>query len=1072
MKDKNRAEERSSGVVSQLFRYMNLKRYFILLLCLSLLCAPIFGMTASADDSVIVRVGIYENSPKIFTDETGKASGFWPDIIEYIASEEGWEIEYIPGTWEECLRRLGQNEIDIMPDVAYTEERGVLYDFSNETVYTSWSWAYTREGTDIQSILDLEGKNIAVLKGSINFEGPEGIKELVNAFDLNCTFTEVDSYTRVFELVESGEADVGVTSKDFGNQHETDFDVAKTAIIFQPAPLYFAFPKDSALKPYPIDRIDSHMKELKANGDSIYYQSLERWFAVKSIEKPVVPGWVKWVLIGIGCVVFVLVGGNRLLTSRVRSKTKELTEEINERKQAEERFKTIFDNAKDGILLAEIESKKFIAGNKAICDMLGYSAEEIKNLGTMDIHPEESLPHVIEQFEKQVRQEIVLAMDIPLKRKDGSVFYTDVNSTPITIAGEEFLLGNFRDITEHKQVERELSLRAELLDNANDAIFMHTLDGEFIYVNTTACQSLGYSKDELLKVDLSAITAPGVGAETQWKQLLEKGQAAFESAQLRKDGSVMAVEVHARSIEVGNDKSILSVVRDITERKKAEEDLRKSEMKYSALVERSNDGIVILQGGSLIFTNAKILEMAGFSAEEIAGKSFIDFVSPEYRELVADRYKRRASGEKVPDSYEIELIAKDGSKIPVEISASIISYEEKPADMVIIRDITERKKASDERRELEKRVQLSDRLASIGEMASGIAHEINNPLTSVVGFSELLLEKDLPDDIREGVGIIYDGSQRVVDIVKGRLTFAHQHKSVRNRTDFNEIIKSTLTLRRYSLETGNIKVNTSLDAELPWTVVDAGQLQQVFMNIIVNAETEMKKAHGRGKLTIKTEQAGNNIRISFADDGPGIAKENIGKVFDPFFTTKEVGEGTGLGLSLSYGIIREHKGRIYAESEAGEGATFIIELPILAEEEEKIAQVEAVEEDGKPHGGRILVVDDEPAILTFLKKVLVGEGYDVVTAGSGKEALEKIRSEEYGLILSDIKMPGLSGVELYDEIGKTAPSLQKRIMFITGDVISADTKEFLKRARAPYVTKPFDIAGLKREVRRVLNGII
>jgi len=197
-------------------------------------------------------------------------------------------------------------------------------------------------------------------------------------------------------------------------------------------------------------------------------------------------------------------------------------------------------------------------------------------------------------------------------------------------------------------------------------------------------------------------------------------------------------------LKVGNDKSILSVVRDITERKKAEEDLRKSEMKYSALVERSNDGIVILQGGSLIFTNAKILEMAGFSAEEIAGKSFIDFVSPEYREFVADRYKRRMSGEEVPGSYEIEFIAKDGSKTPVEISASVISYEEKPADMVIIRDITERRQAEAKRQELERKAQVSSRLASVGEMASGIAHEINNPLTSVVGFSELLLERTCP----------------------------------------------------------------------------------------------------------------------------------------------------------------------------------------------------------------------------------------------------------------------------------------------------------------------------------------
>jgi len=426
----------------------------------------------------------------------------------------------------------------------------------------------------------------------------------------------------------------------------------------------------------------------------------------------------------------------------------------------------------------------------------------------------------------------------------------------------------------------------------------------------------------------------------------------------------------------------------------------------------------------------------------------------------------------------IEKIIKDGSAAfdtkhktkggeirDVQVSSRVLVISGRDFIQSVWRDVTQQKQAEAERRELERKSQITDRLASVGEMASGIAHEINNPLTGVVGFSELLMTKDLPEDIREDVGIICDGSQRVAGIVKRLLTFARQHKPERTYTDINEIIESTLALRKYSLETGNIEVSTSLDAELPWTMADAGQLQQVFMNIIVNAETEMKQAHGRGKLTIKAEQAGNTIRLSFKDDGPGIARENISKVFNPFFTTREVGEGTGLGLSLSHGIITEHKGALYVKSTPGKGATFIIELPIVAEEEEKI---ETVEETGKPHGGRILVVDDEPTILAFLKRVLGGEGYDVETASSGGEALEMIKNERYGLILCDIKLPGLSGAETYEQIGKVAPSLQKRVMFITGDVIGAGTEAFLKKARSPYVTKPFDIAKLKEEVRRVI----
>ena len=317
-------------------RARKMKRHLILLLCLSLLYVSFFSLAVSADNSITVKVGLYENSPKIFTDEKGNASGFWPPIIEYIASREGWEIEYVPGTWTECLTRLENNEIDIMPDVAYTEERGTLYDFSNEIVYVSWSRVYARRGVDIQSILDLEGKNVSVLRGSVNVEGPEGIKILVSAFHVNCTFIELDSYIKVFELVDSGEADAGVVSKDFGNLHEADFDVVRTAILFQPASLYFAFSKDSSLTPYLVERVDYQVKELKEDIGSIYYQSLEKWLGIKPAEKTVIPGWLMWTLIGVIGVAFVFAVMSFFQRSQVKSKNKKLMVETAERKKYEE----------------------------------------------------------------------------------------------------------------------------------------------------------------------------------------------------------------------------------------------------------------------------------------------------------------------------------------------------------------------------------------------------------------------------------------------------------------------------------------------------------------------------------------------------------------------------------------------------------------------------------------------------------------------------------------------------------------------------------------------------------------
>jgi len=211
-----------------------------------------------------------------------------------------------------------------------------------------------------------------------------------------------------------------------------------------------------------------------------------------------------------------------------------------------------------------------------------------------------------------------------------------------------------------------------------------------------------------------------------------------------------------------------------------------------------------------------------------------------------------------------------------------------------------------------------------------ISHELNNPLTSVIGFSQLLMEKEIDEETKSDLTIIYDEAQRAARIVKDLLTFARKHLPVKQPNQINRIIEDVLKLRTYEQKVNNIEVIQRLDAELPEIMVDFFQMQQVFINIIINAEYFMIEAHKQGKLTITTERKDNNIRISIADDGPGILPENLKKLFNPFFTTKEVGKGTGLGLSICHGIVTEHGGKIYVESEPGKGATFVIELPINA----------------------------------------------------------------------------------------------------------------------------------------------
>lgn len=249
-----------------------------------------------------VRVGVYENHPKIFTDADGKVSGFWPELIEHIAGQENWKIEYVPGTWSEGLNRLKSNQIDIMPDVAFTEKRGSLYAFSESPVIMSWSRVYThRENNTILSIQDLGGKKIAALKGSVNLDGEDGFKEIISNFNLHCIFVELDNYTEVFKAIEGEKVDAGITNRNFGNKKSKDFLVKKTPIIFQPINMKFAFPQSCESAGHFQSRVNVQMRALLDDETSVYYRLLEKYFEGEIAERRVTifPEWLKSALQGV-----------------------------------------------------------------------------------------------------------------------------------------------------------------------------------------------------------------------------------------------------------------------------------------------------------------------------------------------------------------------------------------------------------------------------------------------------------------------------------------------------------------------------------------------------------------------------------------------------------------------------------------------------------------------------------------------------------------------------------------------------------------------------------------------------
>jgi two-component system NtrC family sensor kinase len=371
------------------------------------------------------------------------------------------------------------------------------------------------------------------------------------------------------------------------------------------------------------------------------------------------------------------------------------------------------------------------------------------------------------------------------------------------------------------------------------------------------------------------------------------------------------------------------------------------------------------------------------------------------------------------------------------------------------------------------RLLQSEKMSSIGQLVSGVAHELNNPLTGIMGFSQLLLLKDLEPAARQQVETIYQEAERASKIVANLLTFARRREARKEPANLNTLIERVLELRNYDLRVRNIDVVQDFDLDLPDTMVDTNQILQVLLNIIINAEQAMRPGlddggQGTLRITTRTVRAGV-VAASFADSGPGMSQETLRRIFDPFFTTKEAGDGTGLGLTISYGIIEEHGGRIWAES-SSTGSTFHVELPVLSGTPAKPRPKEdAPQVSSSVDRRRILVVDDEEAIQQLLTGVLEMDGHDVAVANNGREALDRVGKESFDLIITDIKMPVMGGPDMYRRLRDDQNPLAERVIFITGDTVAPDTRKFLQDIDNTVLAKPFRLRDVRESVASALT---
>ena len=747
-------------------------------------------------------------------------------------------------------------------------------------------------------------------------------------------------------------------------------------------------------------------------------------------------------------------------------------------------YRVIFDCADDTIYISSMTGR-ILDVNPAACAYLGYSRDELlaMSLDQLDTPDEaKSIPNRIAMLQRHGR----LDFETMHRRKDGTAILMEVHARLITWDDQPALMGICRPLAERqgekmRLYESEARLRA-ITGSARDAILMMDQDGLLSFWNPAATQIFGYTAEEAIGQNLHRLLAPPryhaahAAAFARFQQTGE-GAAINKTIELQafhRDGHEIAVELSLSRLAVQGVWHTIGIVRDISGRKKAELALRESEERFRVLHDASFGGIFMHDQGLILDCNQGLADITGYTASELTGMDGLLLIAPAWRQTVREHI---LSGFAKP--YDVEGLRKNGTVYPLSIRGNNIPFKGKVVRVTEFRDITQRKRDEDERKHLQAQLIQAQKMEAIGTLAGGIAHDFNNILGAILGYVELSRNvTPAHSPAARFLDKALGGIHRATMLVRQILASSRQAESERVPLQATPIIKEAIKLLRPLLPS-TISIVQQLEPETGSILADPTQIHQILMNISTNAFHAMEETGGTLIIGLKNVQLdprdlrehpgvepGAFLRLSVSDTGMGIAPEIRERIFDPYFTTKSVGKGSGMGLSIVHGIVKNYGGFVTVSSEPGAGTEFGIHLPSVRQE----LQPETADEQFMPGGSEhILLVDDEELLADMNRSMLEYLGYTVTALTSSPEAFSQFQQNpaRFDLVITDQTMPALTGIDLAQRMLALRPELP--IILCTGYSSLVSENKAKELGIRGFVMKPLSIKEISALIRNVLD---